>query len=352
MNKNGMSLQDLAREIERIEAGKKDLVVPTTKMSMFSGRDLFIEGAGTYELSTLAHEQIGARLNIPRDYYRRMQEREPFLLDQNVNTWLKTSPEKRLVRTVDGNVRAFLSDRYKPLENAVAANQLLPALFEMRDKVQIVSSNISDKFMHIKVISHELEGEVKVGQIVRGGISVRNSEVGCGAFDVSLFVMVLACMNGMIREHSMKAYHVGKRLGNTEVGENVDIYAPETLIADSQAFALKVRDTIRHAFDRQKFEEELERFRMAADNKMNTKVINESIEDVTKRFSLNVGEGKEVLSRLLEAGDFTQWGLSNAVTNLANDVDSYDRATELEKIGGQIIDLSPRDWRTINKIAA
>jgi hypothetical protein len=37
----------------------------------------------------------------------------------------------------------------------------------------------------------------------------------------------------------------------------------------------------------------------------------------------------------------------NAVTNLANDTESYDRATELEFLGGQVLDLNPSQWERI-----
>lgn len=352
-----LSIVELAQQLEKIENEKRDYVVPSTKMSMVNGRDLMIEETGMFNLSPLAHEQIGARLNIPREYYKRMQEAQPDLLDQNVNTWLQAKPERRFIRTYDGNVRAVLSDRYKPKENYAVASVLLPVLHQAKD-VEVMSAQLTEKNMHIKVISHNLVGELQVrqgehhvGSVLKGGISIRNSEVGCGAYDLSLFIYVVQCMNGMIREHSMKSYHIGKRM---EVGDNEEIgfYSREAIEADSKAFILKVRDTLQFAFDKKKFDEELEVFHRAAANPMNTKAISESIEDVTKRFSLTIGEGKEVLSRLLVANDFSQWGLANAVTNLANDVTDYERATELERVGGRIIDLNPTDWRVVNRMAA
>lgn len=351
MNK-GMSLTELAAELTRIEQAKKDFVIPSNKMSMINGRELIIDGADIpiLGMSKLAHEQISERLKIPRDYYRRMQDEQPELLDRNVNTWLHSNPERRFVRTVDGNVRAMLSDKYMPKENYALASELLPILHQQGD-IDIVSTNLSDKHMFIKVLSPKLEGEVKVGQLVRGGISVRNSEVGCGAFDVSLFVMVLACMNGMIREHSMKSYHVGKRL-EAEETDGIGFYSAETIDANAKAFMLKVRDTLKFAFNKEKFDEEIALYRAAAENPLNIKRINDTIEDVTKRYNVTKAEGEDILGRLLAGGDFTQWGLANAVTNLANDLTDYERSTDMEKIGGQIIDLNPGEWRTVAKLAA
>jgi hypothetical protein len=345
----GIPLDELARQLMHVEENKKDFVAPTTRLSLQDGRTLVMNDQ-SFAMSDLAHNQIAARLNIPRDYYRKMQDKAPELLDRNVNTWFGMQPERRFIRTYDGKVRAFLSDRYKPKENASVAKVLLPALLERKGEIEIMSSSLTEMHMYVKAVSKKLEGEIKVGQVVRGGISVRNSEVGCGAFDVSLFVLVLACMNGMIREHSMKSYHVGKRL---EIGDDEEIgfYSPEAIEADSKAFMLKVRDTVNHAFNKGKFDEEIARFRIAAENPMNIRVVNDTIEDVTKRFGIAQHEGNDILSRLMVGNDFTQWGLANAVTNLANDVKDYERSTELEKIGGKIIDLNPSEWRIMNKAA-
>jgi hypothetical protein len=39
----------------------------------------------------------------------------------------------------------------------------------------------------------------------------------------------------------------------------------------------------------------------------------------------------------------------NAVTNYSQQVASYDRATGLEKIGAEIIELPPTDWKVLTK---
>jgi hypothetical protein len=48
-----------------------------------------------------------------------------------------------------------------------------------------------------------------------------------------------------------------------------------------------------------------------------------------------------VLRALVEGGDLSMWGLANAVTSLAADAPTYDRSTELESIGGQMLALPP-----------
>lgn len=349
---SGISIDQVITQIRNVEAAKADFVVPTTRMRMFDAK-LDIDGAGTFGVNDWAHEQIGARTKIPREYYKRMLKDDPSLLATNINTWFAREPERRLVRTLNGNVRAVLSDSFKPRENAIVANSLLPVLETMPD-LRVVSSNVTEKHLYLKILSMGLEGtfDVKkgdhyVGEVIKGGISISNSEVGCGAFTVAFFVMVLSCMNGMIRENIIRAFHLGSKLGNQEDRQIPSFYKPETIEADSRAFALQVRDTVVHAFDKKQFDAELEKYNTAARNQVNPGRIDDVIQNVTKRYSLQVDEGKEILGRFIQGGDLSQWGVAQAVTNLANDRESYERSTSLEKIGGAIIDLKPAEWRAV-----
>ena len=47
--------------------------------------------------------------------------------------------------------------------------------------------------------------------------------------------------------------------------------------------------------------------------------------------------------------DLTQYGLANAVTRYSMDVDSYDRATDLEGIGYNIMAMPQNQWNRINQ---
>jgi len=46
------------------------------------------------------------------------------------------------------------------------------------------------------------------------------------------------------------------------------------------------------------------------------------------------------------------YGLSNAVTRFSQDVDSYDRATDLETIGYKILTMPKKQWNRLNTMAA
>ena len=53
------------------------------------------------------------------------------------------------------------------------------------------------------------------------------------------------------------------------------------------------------------------------------------------------------LSRLLTGGDLTQYGMHAAVTRASQDSQDYDRASDMETVGGKIIELPASDWKVI-----
>lgn len=121
--KTGRSLQDWAKEIERRANAKRDFMVDTRSMEMFNGEQgpqvsLELQDSRLQlGMTENAHRQIGTHLNIPAKYYELMRKENPELLVQNVNSWLEKNPTRRLVRALDGDMRAFLSDRYRCIDN-------------------------------------------------------------------------------------------------------------------------------------------------------------------------------------------------------------------------------------------
>ena len=72
----------------------------------------------------------------------------------------------------------------------------------------------------------------------------------------------------------------------------------------------------------------------------------------SKEFHITDSESTGVLQRLIESNDLTLYGLSNAVTRHSQDVESYDRASELESIGYSILTMPTQQWSRINRAAA
>jgi hypothetical protein len=334
------TLRELAVEVSNVKASKADFVLPSRMIQMTSDARLQF-GGGEYETGTVAHEQLATKLEIPKKYYDRMLTYNPVLLANNVNSWLVRDEDRRMVRTVGSRARAFLSDKYRPIDNDVILETILPVLFD-HGHMDVVSSEVTERRMYLQVVSPRLEGEVKVGQVVRQGLTISNSDVGLGSARIEPMLYVLSCLNGAIMQTAMKRYHVGKRIESDDYG----FFSPETVLLDNAAFVAKIRDTVRHSFDELAFHENLKRIALTAENKIEAK-IQDTIENVTKRFDLSKDESESVLKNLINGGDLSQWGLSNAVTEISNTLPNYDRAIDLQRIGGRIIDLTPNEWRNL-----
>ncbi|MBQ9750583.1 MAG: DUF932 domain-containing protein, partial [Clostridia bacterium] len=239
--KQGRTLQELAVEIDRQARTKKDFLVDTTAMSVIpheEGIRFQAEGmSADFGINDIAHSQIGQHLEIPARYYERMRTESPELLSQNINHWLHNrAPERRMLRTLDGNLRAFLSAKYRRIDNMEIAETVLPIISRM-EGATVESCQITEQKMYIKVVNPRITTEVRKGDIVQAGIVISNSEVGMGSVSISPLIYRLVCSNGMIAAQQVRKNHVG-RLNDADV--DMSIFRDETIEADDRAFLMKV----------------------------------------------------------------------------------------------------------------
>ncbi len=358
MNK-GRSVVEIAKELERQVTTRKDYLAQTEVLEMQVGVkdekiDVSVAGlnGGNFRLRELAHEQIAEQIDIPRAYYKRMQEEAPDLLATNVNRWWHKKPTRRMVRTLDGEIRAVLSSRYRPLDNMDLAECVLPVLQEKG--VIIESCELTERRLYVKAVLRSLEMEVRgtkrKGDIVQSGIVISNSEVGCGAVRIEPFAYFLCCTNGMIAlDSSLRSHHVGR-------GQDVDgvreFLRDETKQADDRAFWMKVRDVAAASFNEVQFRQMVGRLEEVAGQKIESNNFEKVVEVTTSRLSLPEGSRGSILRNLIEGGDLSRYGLLNAVTSVANDTKDYELATEFERAGGKILELPAQTWREISTAGA
>lgn len=357
--KTGLTITEMAQEIERQAAVKVDYMVNSQALEMdaMGGKPMLrvldggVDQTEPLSIQETAHRQMGDHLGIPWRYYERMLQEEPDLLAHNVNHWLhKGNPVPRMLRTMDGRARAFLSNRYRPIDNLEIVASVLPILMGMPG-ARFESNQITENYMYVKVVNPKLTGEVRLGDVVQAGIVISNSETGLGAVNVQPLVYRLACLNGMVVNDSRvstRRNHVG-RANSTE--ENFALYSQETLEQDNKAFMMKIQDSVKAAVDEARFTKVLDTMRESTQAKLDTTDIPALVKLASSNFSLTDAEGKGVLQRLLESADYTLYGLANAVTRHSQDVESYDRASKLEEIGYQIVTMSPALFQHINQVS-
>ena len=370
--KTGKSLQELAVEIERQANTKRDLVAPVEKLRFI------VEGKAVNEdevelavakkdgttdylgINQLAHSQIAEYVGIPQPYYRRLLAEDPRLLEQNVNRWLPAvKDDRRLVRTLDGKVRAFLSDKYRPLDNEELAEAVLPVLLDR--KLSILSCEITERRLYIKAVDERILQDVPTGKAlgdgshhffdtISPGIVISNSEVGFGATDISASVFTRACTNLALLGTLIRKTHVGARI---QAGDDAyALFTDHTKKLTDGAALSQIRDVVAAAFDEARFAAHADKLKEAAGVKLEAKVVTEVVERFGKKYQLTEGTRNGILARLIEGGDLTKYGLHAAVTRHSQDVEDYDTATELERLGGQVIDIKATEWKQLTAVAA
>jgi hypothetical protein len=352
----GATLNSLAERILSEKPQKHDYVAHTSKLLMNDRGAIefeFADAKREYMPTQLAVRQIGARLQIPAAYVDRMAQEAPELLARNVNHWFEKKPEKRMIRTLENgsnHLRAFLSESYRPLDNADLMEAILPKVQASGLKIQ--SCQLTEQRIYLQAVTPRLESVIQrrkqegpnehrigaVNDVVQAGLVISNSEVGCGAFRVEPMIYRLVCRNGLITDTAMWKAHVGRTFGGEEQnGEIQKFYSDKTMALADKAFWAKVSDTIDAALDAAQFEKAVQKLNDATGVDLGKPT--GIVEKVTNKFRLTKPEGESVLEHLTRGGDLSLFGLVNAVTRTAEDQKSYDRAIEFERMGGEILEL-------------
>ena len=368
--KTGRSLQEIAAELERQQEARKDYLAPQAAIEakVVEGQ-VVLDGFNGDPLAIrpYAHQQLADHLGIPRKYYDRMKAEQPALLADNLNTWLHTDGEnRRMVRTLDRQVRAVLSPKFRPLDNFDLANAILPTLLE--NQVQILSSELTETRFYLKGILPSLSDELPAGMVWGNGhnqvadyrgnqagrivaaITISNSDVGAGTLRVEPSVFTTWCTNmAIMAQAAMRKYHVGRAF---EADSNWEVFRDQTRAADDRAFWMKVQDVTRAAFDANVWQAAVAQIREATTQKIVSEDLPAVVDVTVKKLALPVGSTSGILKHLAGGGDLSKWGLASAVTATANTWADYEVATDLERAGGEILALDNRAWDAIAQAAA
>jgi hypothetical protein len=347
--KSGKTLTGLATELERQAQSKRDFLADTRLLQVRPDQsgNIVLDGVGGgMPMRMTAHEQMANTLNIPTAYYKRLMSDAPDLLAKNVNHWLMAGSARKMVRTLDGGVRAILSDRYRPLDNVDLIEATVPKLVELG--ATILSSQVTESRLYVKAVTPRVQGEVKVGDTIQAGIVISNSEIGAGSLRLEEMTYRLACLNGAIHAHAIRKSHVGRQAytGSEQLDQNWEFFRSETRQADDRAFFLKVQDTVATVLSERRFRTHLDAMRGATEQKITADPV-AVVEVTAKQYGLGQTERGHILKHLIEGADLSKFGLANAVTRASQDVDDYEIATAMEEAGGRIFEMPKHDWETL-----
>ena len=372
------SLKELVEELDRQKESKIDFIADSRELAVIKHP----EQEGVYCLApdavrvsewlpsstkTILRDeamcQLGERLDptIPRTFLRTLSKERPERFLDLMNGLLKDTGKRRLIRCMDGQVRAVLSDKYRVIDNHDIAFAALDAVRSFDGEV--IECAISEKHMRIKFTSRKIFDAIdemrtsgdkskwyaggmgnqeflsKVGAKTQGElpggpgtvhplVTISNSETGHGGFNVRIGILRAICFNLATIETVAAKIHLGSKM---ELG----IFQPETIESESKTIFLKARDAIHSAFDPIHFKRLIAKCKVAQNDPIEAP--GDAIDNVIKANSLPQETREHILAHFLRDYDQTRYGLSQAVSRYAQDVDSPDAADQLEVAAGRLI---------------
>lgn len=295
---------------------------------------------GRESLHRNALSQLASRLNIPMAYVDHLAgatERDGDVVDQwgmeflarTLREHVIHTDDRYLIRSVNGEARAVLSDKFRRIDCRPGALALLEAA---KARNMIVSDgSFTDTRSSLKFIMPKAL-EVFPGEYMVFGFDWSNSDYGRGASDLRLFFFRLWCWNGAVGESVVRQIHIGRRLQ-----DDVE-YAQDTLAADAKASALALRDAAATAMSETKVKAMIEGIKAANEMKIDPKARAESLKK-----TLNKGEVESVVQAFnspdvenMPAGN-TLWRWSNAISWVGGHLDDADRRIDFERIAGDVM---------------
>lgn len=387
------ALPDLVELLKQQRDVQYDVVVPASKLRSVDGQLVVVGGAARITddgiddadavlvPTDICDDGISDKLGIPRQYLRTLRtsgvvctlddsgispdrhaDHGTPLVDANVNAWLQAQPGRMfLIRgfRVDdpdqpGIARAFLSDRYAPIDNYDVLLAALDGIKQAGVKVDVHDGQLTERNMRLAVSAPEITAlaptllgnyrspfgpaggtvqmdDGRVVPTVEAGFEIRNSETGGGAFSIVPRLRIPICRNGMtVTKDALRAVHIGGRLD-----EGVVRWA-----ADTQKHALtlvrsKVRDAVLTFLD----VDYIAKVIAGIEEKSGTPVESAAatIQRVAKIHAFTDTEAASILDCFIKSGDVTAGGVMQAVTAAAQLVPDPDRAAEFEDMALDVL---------------
>jgi hypothetical protein len=360
MTRTVESLDHLMSRIVAEDRRKYDVIADTRSMNV--GVRINEEGKGgaveldldtpgqelrSFRLTDHMQGQISTDLGIPKKYFDRMKVDAPGLFESNVRHWMMNEPKARMIRGLTNGDemmtgRAWMSDKFRRLDNIEVARMLLPEFDKLGTEVQFHQAAVTEQKLHIRALFPALERDIKaVGDTVRWGIAIENSEIGAGSLKLSGFVMVLICTNGMVTSKVLNVRHVGKREGE-------GVLSNEALRADDKAFWLAARDELRALCTEAAFETVVSQLKGLSDTEVVSPVAATKV--LAKEFALTEAEEEAVMLSLVQDPNGVgrgQWGMLNAFTAAAKSAEGFDRQAEIEGLGWGLAQMPATTWEKV-----
>jgi len=366
------TLTALMMKVQDQAARSADFLTPTNdlqKTTTLDGKPQVVieanRGVPTkrFDINDTAFGQIATHAGIDTRTARRLQSNYPREFDTLTNAIWQKEPTRRMLRThldtrygseTDGTARAFVSDKFKTFDNKNLLEACLPQLIDNPAQFQVVSADVSEKRMYLRLKSLEQLGTgANVGDHMANGIGFGNSEVGAGSVTVYQIAWTLACLNGMQTQNKTRSSHIT----SARDGDDWGLLSDDAKNADNRALELKLRDLVGHYSSRETFDDICQQMRDAAADVIEGVAtdVTDVVNNLGRVMQLTKKENSDVLNGLMatigQAGyensrPLSRATLVNAVTAVSHRADIDDVDTWQQR-GGQLLNMSARDWQRV-----
>jgi hypothetical protein len=334
---------DAIAQIERTGGLLDDYVIPVKDLGFFKADRVGLGfNFSTEHLNFNLHEhavgQIADKLIVPPSYLKTLVAGKDWQKDLAVTIMQRTADnttrERVLVRSVEGEVRGFLSDKYRRLNSmeifmafllaAQAANNVLVDAHsgETKGFLEVINPNIV-----------EFDTPLNGRNYAVFGARIRNSDFGDGALEVRTFMMNVQCMNGLVGQSMLKEFHLGGR-----IPENIQI-SEDTYKKDTVAKAALVGDIMKQVYSPENTAAMISKIEGASGKAVD---LIKEVERLPK-LGFTLGEadatGKVLMNNNPDdgvQGGASLWKLINAMTAVARAA-APERRRELELIAGSLL---------------
>lgn len=335
--------------------------------------------SGTYGIMDHVHSQLCAKeFKVGARYYKRLLTKAKDLLCTNLNHWLSEAPEtNRLVRFDGTDIRAFLSNRYRPLDNLDILTQAVRVIqgldgddgtekpwargsvcfgwtitpmhmnVLLANPKMVVDLNHLDRgvqtgtfdFAAWKDGAHEwlrpeIDGNGGGSHLVCPSARIKNSETGHGGLGVFGGGLESVCSNVAWMGQNFAQVHLGKTL------EESDLDSSDTIRKMNELIYSRVADAVRAVFEPESFLAQCEKLAGLREQPLSD--VKDAVDRIVKLPGMTEDLRDEILAsyRPLDERVETVLDLQRAVTHAAHAFREGDpeKAFSLEELGGKIIE--------------
>jgi hypothetical protein len=238
--------QSAAAVIDKVQSEvPTDVIVPAPRLRI--GNDagrlfgLWDEGSPSMGTRVAFHDhalqQACERAEVPWAFAEKLRAKGEWgvsLLADNLHSLLSRQTGRRfLIRSVNGEARGFLSDRFRRLDS----RPIIDAFCQAAGQVGAlpIEGHALDTKVAIKAILPRVFEPVP-NEVMAFGAMLSNSDYGNGALSLRVFMLRLWCTNYAITDEALRQVHLGGQLPD-------DVsFSERTLNLDTARSASMIRD--------------------------------------------------------------------------------------------------------------